>query len=179
MTQSEMELALDVIAKYPDQPDKPSVRLARALLASVDVSSDVAHFAKKFGLTYDGRPRVLTGELGEFRLRFLEEELDEYKVAHYKATYDLQFRPEGVAGHLEDMLDALVDLVYVAVGTAQLAGLPFDEAWRRVHEANMRKVRATTPSERGGMYDVVKPPGWEPPRHLDLVQDHAHAGVLK
>lgn len=175
-TQSDIDLAREVIAKYPEEPDsfKPSVRLARALLETVDVSTDVESFHKKFGLEYGGRPRVVVGQLGEFRVKFLEEELREYKKAYYQASYDLQARPEMVAEHLEDMLDALVDIVYVAVGNAYIMGLPFDEAWRRVHVANMAKQRATTPSERGGMFDVVKPPGWTPPSHRDLVEHHAH-----
>lgn len=50
-------------------------------------------------------------------------------------------------------------------------GLNFPEAWDRVHTANMKKqkVRNKAESTRRSMYDVVKPPGWEPADLKDLV----------
>ena len=67
---------------------------------------------------------------------------------------------------------ALVDLVYVAIGTAHLHGFDFEEAWRRVHHANMQKIRTPNAeaSTRGSKHDVIKPEGWEPPSHTDLVE---------
>lgn len=152
----------------------------------IDVVTDVADFHRKYGLEYAGQPRALLGELGEFRKKFLEEELREYKKDMYRASYYVglweaqrgvdKAPPFLVASHLEGMLDALVDLVYVAVGTAHLHGFDFAEAWRRVHSANMMKVRAerASDSKRGTTFDVVKPPGWVAPSHLDLVTNHAH-----
>jgi predicted HAD superfamily Cof-like phosphohydrolase len=72
---------------------------------------------------------------------------------------------------LVDQLDALVDLAYVVLGTAYLHGFRFNEAWRRVHAANMAKVRAerAEQSARGSTFDVVKPPGWKPADLSDLV----------
>jgi len=88
----------------------------------------------------------------------MNEEWQEYCDAH-------------VVDDLEGMLDALVDLTYVVLGTAYLHGFDFNEAFRRVHEANMKKVRAEakTDSKRGTAYDVVKPEGWTPPDLGDLV----------
>lgn len=150
--------------------------------------ADIAHFHEKFALEYRGKPRLLESQLSEFRIKFLEEELDEYKKATAQATaylrqsslpFDTSDEDDAwpdLAAHIEKQLDALVDLVYVAIGTAYLHGFDFNEAWRRVHEANMKKIRAHTPgdSKRGSTYDVVKPAGWEPPNHYDLVKDHAH-----
>lgn len=87
-----------------------------------------------------------------FREKFLAEELDEFR--------------EGLDEH--DMIkvaDALVDLVYVAMGTAYGLGLPWQELWEEVQKANMRKVRAKNASEskRGSAADVIKPEGWQPP----------------
>src|SRR5690348_11381567 len=150
---------------------------ARLLESEVDVVGDVEAFHEKFGLRYQGKPRVLPKDLADFRLKFHKEELEEYKKHHYRAEYDVQFRPGcDVVGHLEEMLDACVDLVYVVVGTSDYHGFNFREAWRRVHAANMQKVRAerAEDSKRGSLYDVVKPPGWQAPNHHDLVEDHAH-----
>lgn len=150
---------------------------------SPDLVEDVAEFHEKFGLLYGGPPRVLLGEIAEFRKKFLEEELDEYRKATYQGQYAVALsemmsgHPAGnVAAFLEHQLDALVDLVYVAIGTAQLQGFNFREAWRRVHEANMQKVRAerASDSKRGTAFDVVKPAGWLAPCHRDLVEHHAH-----
>lgn len=112
---------------------------------------DIKAFHEKFGLDYNAGPRWLPQELEDFRRQFMQEELDEYIAADT----------------LEGKLDALVDLVYVALGTAYMSGFNFQEAWRRVHEANMAKVRG----ESGrSSYDVVKPEGWQPPYLGDLVE---------
>jgi predicted HAD superfamily Cof-like phosphohydrolase len=90
------------------------------------------------------------------RRRLLREELEEYCTAD----------------NLEEQLDALVDLMYVLLGTAYLHGFNrFGEAWSRIQAANMLKVRATVPedSPRGSTLDVVKPPGWSPASLTDLV----------
>ena len=119
---------------------------------------DIVAFHCKFGLAYDGPPRPLPKELGAFRYKFMEEELHEYATAINESD-------------LAKQLDALVDLVYVALGTAHLHGFNFDEAWRRVHLANMSKVRVerAEDSKRGSTFDVVKPLGWTPPDLSDLV----------
>ena len=127
-------------------------------MTSPDFMEDIRDFHRKFGLHYAGGPRQLTLHLAEFRTKFMQEELDEYGIATAKRD-------------LEGQLDALVDLVYVAMGTAYQQGFDFDEAWRRVHAANMQKVRAERPadSKRGSGFDVVKPSGWVAPSHADLV----------
>jgi predicted HAD superfamily Cof-like phosphohydrolase len=120
---------------------------------------DIIDFHKKFGLNYDGPPRELPDLLSEFRMKFMQEELDEYC--------------EGEDMHdKEKMLDSLVDLLYVAFGTAHLHGFNIQAAWNRVHHANMQKVRAQRleDSKRGSVaYDIVKPPNWKAPDLSDLV----------
>lgn len=118
--------------------------------------TDVQDFFDKFDLTYEGLPRSLPHDVWKFRIKLMTEELFEY------ATAENNF----------EELDALVDLVYVAIGTACEHGFDFDEAWRRVHAANMRKVRARpdgSDSKRGSGHDVVKPAGWRPADLSDLV----------
>ena len=43
----------------------------------------------------------------------------------------------------------------------------------------MKKIRTPNAdaSKRGSKYDVIKPPGWEPPSHKDLVEDHSHRQI--
>ena len=87
-------------------------------------------------------------EFSESRLKHLEEEL-------------LETQRAAEEGNEIEYLDGLVDLVYVAIGTAYLHGYDFDKAFRRVHYANMKKERGTT--DRHGRFDVVKPQGWVAP----------------
>lgn len=139
----------------------------------MDLFQDIKDFHEKFGLNYDGPPRALPIDLLIFREKFLQEELDEYKDAGALVAMPGSHvnKPAG----LEKQLDGLVDLVYVAVGTAYLHGFDFNEAWKRVHAANMAKVRklsANQPTEDSGRqptYDVVKPEGWVAPDLSDLV----------
>ena len=81
---------------------------------------------------------------------------------------------------LPEVLDALVDLVYVAISTAWLLNLPFDQAWQAVHAANMAKIRVenASQSKRKHAFDIVKPAGWQPPDHSNLL-DKADLGLIK
>ncbi len=123
----------------------------------MNIFNDIKEFHEKFGLEYKGGPRMISPELFEFRSNFMMEELREYVEAMGR-------------GDATGALDALVDLTYVVLGTAYVHGFDFNQAWERVHRANMRKVRAARPedSKRGSGFDVVKPPGWEPPDLTDL-----------
>jgi predicted HAD superfamily Cof-like phosphohydrolase len=123
-----------------------------------NMMKDLEDFHTKFGLEGNAHPGSLNSELQAFRNKFIGEELDEYLKAVY--TNDL-----------EGMLDGLVDLTYVVLGTAYLHGFDFNEAWRRVHAANMKKQRVekASDSKRDSEYDVIKPKGWEPANLTDLV----------
>jgi len=117
---------------------------------------DVGEFHQKFGLhqTNDTTPHPMAvpKELFDFRVKFMEEELKEFKDA-------------AAEGDHAGMFDALMDLTYVACGFAHLMGYPWQEGWDLVQTANMSKVRAqrSEESERGGIWDVVKPEGFQPP----------------
>lgn len=118
---------------------------------------DVGAFHEKFGLdnvTFRGTgPREYEDSTLTFRTRFLEEELEEFIEAWGE---DDEAR----------MFDALLDIAYVAMGTAHLMGFPWQAGWDAVQAANLRKVRAAvdgSDSKRGSSLDVVKPEGWEPP----------------
>lgn len=148
---------------------------------SGDMFGDIDAFHKKFELYYGGLPRALTGELFDFRRKFMQEELDEYAEFQEMLESALLKRDEkSIAFCLEKQFDALIDLVYVALGTAYLQGFPWGKGWDRVQKANMAKVRAiraeegATDSGRAKTYDVVKPAGWVAPSHMDLVSNHAH-----
>jgi len=120
-------------------------------------TSSVANFMTKYGMRRSTRLRShkLTENVQEFRLLTMLEEVTEYE----EATKD---------GQPEDILDALLDLLYYTLGTAWSHGFTaeqIDNGFALVHAANMEKVKSekVSVSGRGCKYDVVKPPGWEPP----------------
>lgn len=96
-------------------------------------------------------PEELRTFLG-FRINFLEEELGELK--------DNIDNPE-------EIVDALIDLCVVAIGTLDLFEIDAHRAWQQVDVANMSKevgVKETRPNPLG-LPDLVKPEGWEAPNH--------------
>ena len=109
--------------------------------------TDVIEFHSKFSLERMSIPTPLhrLGPRGYERLRHLREELAELEQA---VRLD----------DLPKQADALVDLVYIALGTARMMGLPFDEIWDAVHAANMQKVSDPSVPKR-----VAKPAGWRDP----------------
>jgi predicted HAD superfamily Cof-like phosphohydrolase len=148
--------------------------------------NDVGDFHRKFGLptTDDGPPRELTAEEMRFRVRFLLEELEEYcEALGISLIWKVSAPP--VTGELskQDLphaFDALMDLVYVALGTAQMHRFPWAEGWLAVQTANMTKERAQndgSDSKRGSSLDVVKPEGWQPPTQ-NIIEAMMQAGWL-
>ena len=57
------------------------------------------------------------------------------------------------------------DICFVIGGGPSLSGFDFNEAWSRVHKANMKKVRCAT---KRSPIDIIKPLGWKPPNLKDL-----------
>lgn len=129
--------------------------------------ADVFAFHEKFDqLRFDKPGHLSTAKLRE-RIDFMQEELDEFKEGADEQD-------------LAKQADALIDLVYVACGTAVMLGLPWDWLWNDVQRANMAKVPGMT--HRGTQKDVCKPEGWQGPqtqRILDLAgykRDHWFGG---
>lgn len=131
---------------------------------------DVAKFHEKFDLLRHTKPGRLTKRKLQERIEFMQEELNEFKAAA-----GLNFVPAQVGTFggpeiwinkgpqdLVQQADALVDLVYVALGTAVMMGLPWQALWDDVQRANMAKVRGAT--HRGHAVDVKKPKDWIPPQ---------------
>lgn len=126
--------------------------------------ADVDAFHEKFQLLRFQKPGHLTkGKLRE-RIEFMQEELDEFIEGagfEYDLANDIDWWP-GKEQDLAKQADALVDLVYVALGTAVMLGLPWDWLWNDVQRANLSKVRGMT--KRGHAVDVTKPEGWQGPQ---------------
>lgn len=140
-----------------------------------DMFLDVGQFQRKFKLPeacWTGGARLchgLTEEEFRYRFSFMQEELEEFAKAY--ASQDPA-----------SMLDALVDLVYVAIGTAHYMGAPFNVAWDMVHEANMKKVLAPAEGDdghkRGNAEVIRKPAGWQAPDIKELWRRAAALSAL-
>ena len=90
----------------------------------------------------------------EFRIDFLQEELDETSGALVNTD-------------AEEIVDGLIDLCVVAIGTLDAFGVDPYKAWDEVLKANMQKEvgrKATRPNPLG-VPDLVKPDDWEAPSH--------------
>ena len=125
-----------------------------------DLLKDIDNFHKKYGFEKNEKIDIpINNELINFRTAFLMEELAEYTNAITK---------KDAAG----ALDALVDIVYIALGTAWLFNLPFEKAWNEVQKANMKKIRAKdTTGKRGTKFDVVKPKDWKAPDIKKIIEE--------
>jgi len=90
----------------------------------------------------------------EFRLKFLAEELNETTLAFESKDP-------------EEIVDGLIDLCVVAIGTLDAFGVDAYKAWDQVHNANMAKepgVKESRPNPLG-LPDLIKPEGWNGPSH--------------
>ncbi len=141
--------------------------------------ADIADMHTKFGVNEVVRKLepVKMLKFLEFRLNFLQEELDEAKSA-YKTLVNLQdseimdeARREQIAQAADDIVDACIDLCVVSIGTLDTFDVDADLAWARVHSKNMEKEPGIKPERPNplGLPDLIKPAGWTPPTHLDNI----------
>lgn len=125
-----------------------------------DPSVDVRKFQEKFNIYLASRPELMSETMAKFRIGFLQEELDEFKeaVSH---------------GDLVKQFDALLDIVYVAVGTANIQGFPWLKGWEEVQRSNMAKEngRGSDFGKRGSIDPVIKPAGWKPPDLKGIIEE--------
>ena len=92
----------------------------------------------------------------QFRMSFLDEELTETKNAVN-------------ANDAEEIVDGLIDLCVVAIGTLDSMGIDSYEAWNRVLSANLSKEVGVKPERPNplGLPDLIKPAGWKAPSHAN------------
>ncbi len=112
----------------------------------VDIREMLAH--------YNFKPEQLNAERLEFRLQLLLEEYTETRTAA-----DQNDAPE--------LVDGLIDIVVIALGTLELAGVDVELAWREVHRANMSKIRGAKPGRTSDGWDLYKPLNWTAPDHSE------------
>lgn len=89
-----------------------------------------------------------------FRMAFLDEELNETKKAVREKN-------------AEEIVDGLIDLCVVAIGTLDSMGIDSYTAWNKVLRANLQKQVGVKPERPNplGLPDLIKPDGWKAPSH--------------
>ena len=100
-----------------------------------------------------------------FRMSFLDEELNETKKAVREKN-------------AEEIVDGLIDLCVVAIGTLDAMGIDSYDAWNKVLRANLQKKVGVKPERPNplGLPDLIKPDGWKAPSHA---KNHGLLSKLK
>lgn len=128
------------------------------MISTGNVFEDIKRMHDKHGFP---RPFPMTPRFLAFRLRFKLEELFEM-VRAAETT------------NAEDLIDACIDLIVVAAGLLDLAGVDGLKAWDEVLRANMAKQRQDNPARTGaGGFDLIKPDGWQAPSHAGNIGNMA------
>lgn len=123
---------------------------------------DVKEFHRKFLLVIgDDGPRMISRDILEDRVDFLQEEMHEFGEAV-------------IDGNLADIADALIDIVYVAKGTAIMMGLPWEDLWQDVQRANMAKVQDHSKCDDPHKAGMIKPENWIPPDGDGILVAHGY-----
>lgn len=139
---------------------------------------DINDMHAKFGVHEWVKKKVAEGDFEslrkfmQFRIDFLKEELGETE----KAFWMSQDGSERVVD-AEEIVDGLIDLCVVAIGTLDAFGVDAHKAWDAVHAANMAKEPGVKPSRPNplGLPDLIKPSDWQGPSHYG---NHGHIGLL-
>lgn len=116
-----------------------------------DWVADIDHMQHHFDITGVKNEAKLKDFL-DFRIKFLEEELNEIKSRRDDP---------------EEVVDGLIDICVVAIGTLLSFRVDAQKAWKEVLEANLAKNSGVNPNRPNpfGHPDLIKPEGWQAPDH--------------
>jgi shikimate kinase len=110
----------------------------------------VKDFHLKFGHPAAPAPRLLNGDRVDARGKWMQEELDEFYAAK----------------NIYEQADAMIDLIYFALGTLVEMGVEPDGIFEIVHNANMSKLWPDGKPHYKDDGKTRKPPGWQDPEPL-------------
>ena len=135
---------------------QPREAFAAAIAARMLVK--VAEFNREVvALPTPETPQVLGEQRRTWANAALQEELKEFNEA-------------ADAGDVLEAADALIDLVYFALGRLVEMGVPATAVMDEVQRANMDKERGELSKRPGSMgHDAIKPAGWQAPDHAWLL----------
>lgn len=117
----------------------------------------VRDFHTAFGQRVGTKPEFPDSEFERaLRIKLMKEEINEYNKAEDN-------------NDITNLAVELADIIYIACGTAVSYGIPLDDVFNAIHQANMNKlVDGKVIRREDGK--IKKPDGWQP---ADI------AGILK
>jgi len=120
----------------------------------------VAEFQVATDQTVNLEPTILSTRESNLRYELMQEENKEYYVGSIKKDK-------------VEVVDALVDQMYVLLGTINSHGLQsiFLEAFSRVHENNMTKIGPDGKVLRDPSGKILKPQGFKAVSLTDLIEN--------
>src|SRR5262249_20908947 len=108
---------------------------------------DVKEFHARFGHPVREAPTLLAAARAAARASWMQEEVAEFLAAHT----------------IPDQADAMIDLIYFAVGTLVEMGVRPEPLFDIVHRANMEKLWPDGKPRFRDDGKTVKPPAWVDP----------------
>lgn len=123
------------------------------------IQRDTVEFLSKLGYEFPDEPRIPENIFD--RLDHIHEEL-------------IETRNAAATGDLDEVIDGLIDLIYIAAGTIPMCGTDIEPHWDEVQAKNMMKERGIT--KRGHSFDAVKPADWTPPDHITILRRKGYKG---
>jgi predicted HAD superfamily Cof-like phosphohydrolase len=130
------------------------------------IQADVDRFMQMIGQPMPDYPQNVDPAILQLRIDLITEEFDETVDALVKLQQpNLDAPKERVL--LAEVADGIVDLLYVAVGTASTLGIDLEEVWEAVQRSNMAK--AGGPVREDGKR--LKPDGWKPPNIAVIIRE--------
>ena len=131
-----------------DESDKtPRGRKGKVTMSLDDSFNKVRDFHIAFNHECPERPELLKQDRVSKRYNWMLEELEEFRKA----------------GSIHDQADAMVDLMYFALGTLVEMGVKPGRLFDIVHDANMKKLWPDGKVHYAADGKVIKHPSWMPP----------------
>jgi len=139
-----------------------------AMGGSSNWARDVRDFHKACGTVDPTEPTWPSYEKRSLRYHLQFEEGNELsaELLPEHCLFVGQFLPHAVESqeHLAALAKEIVDVIYVAVGTALSCGININAVWEAVHASNMAKVDpAIGKVRRRDDGKILKPEGWQTP----------------
>lgn len=127
------------------------------------MQQQVREFMKAVGQECPDRPI-----LPKFKVAYLRKDLHREEQAELESAQ--------LDGDIVEIYDALIDLLYVVVGTANAYGLDLEPGWQEVHRSNMSKIHDGHRREDGKW---VKGPNYSPANLAPIVQAQIDAAAAR
>lgn len=149
---------------------------------TIDPQTDVRQFMAAFNQPLPATPQWPDQETMDLRVRLVAEEFCEWlrdsgyevhlqidRERGHKLVYVLDRAP-GTAS-LPKSADALIDLLYVTIGSLLAMGIDMWPLWKAVQQANMAKIGGPVVNGK-----QLKPMGWKPPAIDALLREQGWKG---